>query len=32
MDAGSEGRRRSFTWEYKAEVVQLCRTSGETIA
>jgi transposase len=33
MEAGSEGRRRrSFTQEYKAEVVELCRTSGHTIA
>ena len=33
MEAGSEGRRRrSFTQEYKAEVVELCRTSGRTIA
>ena len=33
MQAGSEGRRRrSFTREYKAEVVRLCRTSGQTIA
>ena len=33
MEAASEGRRRrSFTREYKAEVVQLCRTSGQTIA
>ncbi len=35
MEAGSERRlrkRRSFTREYKAEVVQLCRTSGQTIA
>lgn len=34
MEAGSEGRRRrrSFTPEYRAEVVQLCRTSGQTIA
>jgi transposase len=33
MEAESEGRRRrSFTREYKAEVVGLCRTSGRTIA
>ena len=33
MEAASEGRRRrSFTREYKAEVVQLCRTSGQSIA
>ena len=34
MEAGSEGRRRrrSFTGEYKAEVVELCRTSGQTVA
>ncbi|MQA00139.1 MAG: transposase [Dehalococcoidia bacterium] len=33
METGSEGRRRrSFTREYKAEVVELCRTSGRTIA
>jgi transposase len=33
MHAGSEGRRRrSFTREYKAEVVELCHTSGQTIA
>lgn len=25
-------RRRSFTQEYKAEVVQLCRMSGQTVA
>ena len=33
MEAGSEGRRRrrSFTPEYKAEVVELCRTSGQSI-
>ena len=32
MEAGSEGRRRrSFTREYKAEVVELCRTSGRSI-
>ncbi len=33
MEAASEGRRRrSFTREYKAEVVQLCRASGQSIA
>ncbi len=33
MEAANEGRRRrSFTREYKAEVVELCRTSGQTIA
>ena len=37
MDQDTEGRRaprprRSFTAEYKAEVVELCRTSGKTIA
>ena len=33
MEAESGGRRRrSFTREYKAEVVELCRTSGQTIA
>jgi transposase len=33
MEAGSAGRRRrSFTQEYKAEVVELCRTGGQTIA
>ena len=33
METGSGGRRRrSFTREYKAEVVELCRTSGRTIA
>jgi len=32
METGSEGRRRrSFTREYKAEVVELCRTSGQTV-
>ena len=32
METGSEGRRRrSFTPEYKAEVVELCRTSGRSI-
>ena len=32
MEAGNGGRRRrSFTREYKAEVVELCRTSGQTI-
>ena len=32
METGSEGRRRrSFTPEYKAEVVELCRTSGRGI-
>ena len=32
MEAGSAGRRRrSFTLEYKAEVVELCRTSGRSI-
>ena len=31
METGSEGRRRrSFTREYKAEVVALCRSSGKT--
>lgn len=33
MEAGSEGRRRrSFTAQYKAEVVELCRTGGRSIA
>ena len=33
METGSEGRRRrSFTPEYKAEVVALCGSSGRTIA
>jgi len=33
MEAGSEGRRRrSFTPQYKAEVVGLCRAGGQTIA
>ena len=33
MEAENGGRRRrSFTREYKAEVVELCRTSGQTIA
>ncbi len=34
MEAGSEGRRRrrTFTPEYKAEVVALCRTSGQTVS
>ena len=33
MEAGSEGRRRrSFTREYKAEVVGLCHAGGQTIA
>jgi transposase len=32
VEAGSEGRRRrSFTTQYKAEVVELCRTSGRSI-
>ena len=32
MEPGSGGRRRrSFTREYKAEVVELCRTSGWSI-
>jgi transposase len=32
VEAGSEGRRRrSFTREYKAEVVELCRTSGRSV-
>jgi len=32
METGSaERRRRSFTPEYKAEVVELCRTSGRSI-
>ena len=32
METGSGGRRRrSFTREYKAEVVELCRTSGRSI-
>ena len=32
MEAGSEGRRRrSFTAQYKAEVVELCRTGGRSI-
>ncbi len=34
MEASGEERRRrrSFTQEYKVEVVQLCRMSGQTIA
>ena len=35
MDQEVDGRphkRRSFTPEFKAEVVELCRTSGKTIA
>ncbi len=33
MEAGSEGRRRrSFTAQYKAEVVELCRSGGRSIA
>lgn len=33
MEAGSEGRRRrSFTPQYKAEVVELCRSGGRSIA
>jgi transposase len=35
VDKEVEGRpqkRRSFTPEFKAEVVELCRTSGKTIA
>ena len=34
MESAPEGRRRrrSFTGEYKAEVVELCRTSGQTVA
>jgi transposase len=33
VEAGSERRRRrSFTAQYKAEVVELCRTSGSSIA
>ena len=32
METGSEGRRRrSSTREYKAEVVELCRTGGRSI-
>jgi transposase len=32
VEAGSEGRRRrSFTAQYKAEVVELCRTGGRSI-
>src|SRR5260370_34339085 len=32
METGSEGRRRrSFTPQYKAEVVALCRTGGRSI-
>jgi transposase len=29
---GRQRKRRSFTPEYKTEVVELCRTSGKTIA
>ena len=35
VDKEQEGRprkRRTFTPEYKAEVVELCRTNGKTIA
>jgi transposase len=33
VEAGSEGRRRrSFTAQYKAEVVELCRSGGRSIA
>ena len=29
---GQPRKRRSFTPEYKADVVELCRTSGKTVA
>ena len=32
MESTGRRARRAFTDEYKAEVVELCRTSGKTIA